>query len=59
MPQCHTKISTGFGKEAIGVNNREISFKWCWLMPIVVGDLNHRRLLIHLAAKNGEKDDSC
>lgn len=40
-PQCQTqKISTGFGKEAISVNNMEISFKWCWLMPIVVGDLN-------------------
>lgn len=32
-----TKISIGFGKEAIGAVNIEISFKWFRLQPVVLG----------------------
>lgn len=49
-PQCRdTKISTGFGKEAIVFINI-VSFKWCWLKPIVVG-YDHRHLFNSLGCE--------
>lgn len=47
-PVSDAKIATGFGKEAIGVINIEISFKCFWLKPVKVGDLNYRHLLSSL-----------
>lgn len=50
-PSVRCKNFHWFGREDFGVVNIESSFKWCWLQPIAVGNLNHRHLFSSLGCE--------